>query len=410
MLTRWRWILGLLTQRLWFRAALFALLGIASAMASIFAAPFVPDDISARIGADAVDKVLGIIASSMLTVAVFSLSTVVAAYGAAASSATPRATRLLQSDTGAQNALGTFIGAFLFSLAGIIALSTGLYGTSGRLLLFVITLIVVAIVVTTFIGWIDRLSRLGRMDETIDRVADATERALDAFAASPTMGAQPSRILPGGSVPVPSARTGYLQHVDIAALCRLCADCGGEIDVAVLPGSFLGRGDTIAHATGFPEDQLDRIREAFILGARRSFDQDPRFGLIVLSEIASRALSPAVNDPGTAIDVLGTLARLLTRPAPEERPEPMAGVHVPALEPQALLEDCIVPIARDGAGMIEVALRLQRTLQIIGSDSRFTAASLALARDCADRAMQALPHELDRNRLAKAVGAAVSRS
>jgi uncharacterized membrane protein len=64
-----------------------------------------------------------------------------------------------------------------------------------------------------------------------------------------------------------------------------------------------------------------------------------------------------------------------------------------------LLEDCIVPIARDGAGMIEVALRLQRTLAIIGSNPRFSAAARELAGHCRARALEALPHEIDRQRL-----------
>ncbi|WP_305804424.1 DUF2254 family protein [Stenotrophomonas sp. YIM B06876] len=42
-----------------------------------------------------------------------------------------------------------------------------------------------------------------------------------------------------------------------------------------------------------------------MVGAQRSLDQDPRFGLLVLGEVASRALSPAINNPCTAIDVIG---------------------------------------------------------------------------------------------------------
>lgn len=53
-----------------------------------------------------------------------------------------------------------------------------------------------------------------------------------------------------------------------------------------------------------------RIAQAFLLGDVRQFDEDPRFGLIVLSEIASRALFLAVNDPGTAIVIIGTFVRL----------------------------------------------------------------------------------------------------
>ena len=61
------------------------------------------------------------------------------------------------------------------------------------------------------------------------------------------------------------------------------------------------------------EDVHKAVAEAFTIGAERTFDQDPRFGLCVLAEIASRALSPAVNDPGTAIDVIGRAVRLLVR-------------------------------------------------------------------------------------------------
>lgn len=56
--------------------------------------------------------------------------------------------------------------------------------------------------------------------------------------------------------------------------------------------------------------EMSQIARAFLIGDERTFDDDPRFGLVVLSEIASRALSPAVNDPGTAIDIIGTFVRL----------------------------------------------------------------------------------------------------
>lgn len=401
-MTQIKWALAQLTRRLWFRAALFALAGVASALVSVIAAPIVPPGFSAKIGADAVDKVLGIIASSMLTVAIFSLSTMVAAYGAAASSATPRATQLLQSDAGAQNALGTFIGAFLFSLVGIISLSTGLYGSSGRVVLFAVTLVVVAVVVTTFVGWIDRLSRLGRMNETIDRVAEAAARALTVHAAKPAMGAVAARPIPERALPIVSGTTGYVQHIDIAALAGLCEASAGEIDVAVRPGSFVGAGDVIAHASGLGESEMAAVPETFVIGERRSFDQDPRFGLIVLSEIASRALSPAVNDPGTAIDVLSALARLLTRggPASEEPGHPR--LFAPTIDPGAMLEDCFVPIARDGAAIVEVALRLQRILAVVAGNPTYTRAARQLAQGSLERALAALPHEQDRVRLRQA--------
>src|SRR3546814_17845649 len=97
----------------------------------------------------------------MLAVTTFSLSTRVAAYGAASSGVTPRATTLVIEDTTTQNALATFIGSFLFSLVGIIALSTGAYGVQGRVLLFAVTIGVVILIVYMLLRWINHLSKLG---------------------------------------------------------------------------------------------------------------------------------------------------------------------------------------------------------------------------------------------------------
>ena len=46
-------------------------------------------------------------------------------------------------------------------------------------------------------------------------------------------------------------------------------------------------------------------------GPERTFDQDPLFAFRLLADIAMRALSPAVNDPATAVQVLDTTESLL---------------------------------------------------------------------------------------------------
>ena len=95
----------------------------------------------------------------------------------------------------------------------------------------------------------------------------------------------------------------------------------------------------------------------------RNYDQDPRFGLIVLTEIAERALSPAVNDPGTAIDILGRIVRLL-QPWGDQSPVEVRypRIRVPGLQAEDLFDDVFPPIARDGAGMFAVQMRLQKSL------------------------------------------------
>lgn len=169
MMPRWRWLLLQFSRKLWLRASFFVVAGVVSAVASLILAPYIPYDFPGKIGSDAVVDVLKIMASSMLAVTTFSLGVMVQAYSAATNNVTPRATTLIMQDHTSQNVLGTFIGSFLFSLVGIIALSTGYFDMQARLILFGVTILVVALIVITLLRWIEYLSRLGRVAEKIGR-------------------------------------------------------------------------------------------------------------------------------------------------------------------------------------------------------------------------------------------------
>ena len=124
------------------------------------------------------------------------------------------------------------------------------------------------------------------------------------------------------------------------------------------------------------EDAQKQIRDAFIIGDDRTFDEDPRYGLVALSQIAGRAMSPAINDPGTVIDILATYARLFdlwcqsTDESESECTQKAAlyqGVAVPRLSLDAMFEDAFGAIGRDAAANEEVAVRLQTVIASLAS-------------------------------------------
>jgi len=395
-------------RRIWFRASLFSLLAMATALIAIIMSPYIPAGLSARIGADAVDNVLTIIASSMLAVTTFSLSTMVSAYAAATSNVTPRATRLVMEDSTTQNVLATFLGSFLFSLVGIIALSTGAYGERGRLVLFLVTLGVIALIIVTLLRWIDHLSRLGRVTETTERVEAVTLAAMRARHERPYLGCLP---LPSGPQPAPkaarpifTASIGYVQHLDIAALSRIAENGHGRIYIKAIPGQLVDPTTPMAWADGLDdEEQEANIRSCFSISDTRSFDQDPRFGVSVLAEIASRALSPAVNDPGTAIDVITRAIRILAvwmEPVDAETSGEVLypNVYVASIELADVFDDIFRPIARDGAGLVEVGIRLQKALRTLSrfDNGRFLENAIRHSSEALSRAEAALSIEPDR--------------
>ena len=361
----WNWRLHKALRDPWVHAAAYAVFAVLTVAAAEVVAPFLPEGLDASIGADAVDDVLGILATSMLAVTTFSLSVAVSALAAAANNATPRATELLQQDRTTQNVLATFLGAFLFGLVGTIALHAGLYSSNGRLVLYVATVGVVIGVVVALLRWISHLMRFGRMRDTLDRVEQAARHALEERIDQPYFGGHPMHgAAPKDARPLLADTIGYVQHVEVASLSRVADELEARVFMHALPGSFVHLRAPLLWIDGPEpsEQQAVALREAFSCDNERTFDQDPRFGLIVLSEIASRALSPAVNDPGTAISVVGRLVRLLSnwKLASPEVAHPR--VYVPPVQCADMVEDAFRPIVRDGAGLIEVQIRLQKGL------------------------------------------------
>jgi uncharacterized membrane protein len=418
MFSRLQWLLLNLSRQMWLRAAAFSALGLASALIAVLLKQYIPADLPTKIGANAVSSLLNVIASSMLAVTIFSLSTMVTAFSAATGNVTPRATRLLAADSTTQNALATFIGSFLFSLVGIICLNTGVYGNRGRVVLYAVTLLVVVMIVVTLLRWVDYVLTLGRVGPTNQRVEAAATKAMRARYKLPYLGGKPfvgtDADLPNGLSAIHAMEFGYVTHIDMSHLQEIAVDADVEIIVAALPGDLTGSSCPLAYVrSGDTGVITEKVRRAFGVEDKRSFDQDPRFGLCVLAEIASRAMSAAINDPGTAIEILGRGARVLAQWAP-----PYSGgleiddavhfprVHVPPVDMDSMFDDLFVPIARDGAANIEVTIQLQKMLQMLASlgEARYRKAALRQSEHALARSEAALtqPRDLERARKAAA--------
>ena len=374
MFALWNWNFRKFRQHIWFPITLFGALGLLTAFGAILLRRFVPPDVPALLGSDSVSTILNILASSMLAVTTFSVSIMVSTFSKASNQATPRATPLLRDDRVTQQVLATFMGAFIYSLTGIIGLSTGVYDAKSRVVLFIATICVLAAIIWQLVRWIGHLTDYGRLTDTIARIEAAAAAAFNARIAQPCLGGfPPSQAIFEAAergTPILADKIGYIQIVDTAGLQSLAKSAGIDFLVKAIPGTFVHPSAELVRMIPTPtltaeevEDIGDKVRNHFAVSATRTFNQDPRFGLIALSEVASRALSPAINDPGTAIDIIGRQVRLLSgwkRPAPKEPICP--NLFVPTLRLEDLLTDAFAPIARDGASLIEVQVRLQKAL------------------------------------------------
>lgn len=420
-MSRLRWVFLQLSRKLWIRAGLIGLLGVLAALLAAFAQRYIPAPADDLVSSEVLSNILNVLATSMLTVTTFSLSVMVSAYSTATSTVTPRATTLLIQDSVTQNVLSTFLGSFLFAMVGIVVMGAGAYGRQGRVVLFFFTVVVIFLIVIAMLQWIYHLTWLGRVSETTQRVETATMNALQERIDLPFLGANPildPSEIPADAVSVVTSEVGYVQFIDINALHDIAQAGNLHLYVMALPGTFAYEGAPLVRFVPNPvrdEEQhrqvMGQICAAIEVGHLRSFDQDPRFGLAVLAEIAARALSPAINDSGTAIDVIGRAARILSawgsRPRhPDDEVVKHPRIHVPTLRDDDMFEDVFGPIARDGAGRLEVVLRLTKTLRALGQigDSEFRTAAAHFERVALDFAATGLERPDDRNRVQRELG------
>ena len=405
----WRWALAQLTRKLWLRASVYGVVGVAAALLAAMFSPFVPDALAKPFGGGTVNALLNVLASSLLSVATFSTAAMLTAYTNVSQGATPRAAALITGDSQAQSALASFIGAFLYSVVAFSALGTGYYANGGRAILFAVTLLMLGWVAITLLRWLDQLLSLAQVGHAVDMVERATCEAVRGrfgAALAPAAWTDP----PPDAQGVESGEVGYVRNVDVDALSKIAAREGLQVWVVCSPGAFAhARRDLLKVASDRPMSASVQaaLRKAFDVGDARSFDQDPRFGFTVLGEIASRALSPGINDPGTAVDVIGTAVRCLTlwRREARDRP-PVDGQPAVRLRPIAyadLLDDVFRPIATDGGGALTVAVRLQKAFTSLHADAEgepaMREALQAAASQAAERAMAALDLEADKARV-----------
>jgi uncharacterized membrane protein len=394
-MNRWLFLWRRVRAQIWFRASLYAGFGVAAALFAVVAAPLVPDGVADRLGGESVQQILTILASSMLAVATFSLGVWVTAYTAVSQTATPRAAALVTADQSSQKSLATFVGAFLYAVVAVTAVNANYYGPGGRAVLYLTSLAVVVLVAIRLLAWINRLSSLARLGHMIDLVE---RRAAQGLSQQPPAERSVAAIK---GVEFCARTTGYIQNIDLARLQAAAEKLDLKVEVLAPVGAFRRRGEVLGRAScaRLSEEAENRLQSAFTVAHTRTFDHDPRYGLIVLGEIGMRALSPAVNDPGTAIQIAGVAVRLIDNWARGEEGREQVDANCdndriirPVLEPQVLLDDVLGPLIRYGSADLALAVRVQKGLRSLAeADSPASAAAEALAESALGRALGDLP-------------------
>ena len=274
-----------------------------------------PIELASAISASSASTALAALGSGMLAFTGFVTSVVLVLVQFGTSEFSPRLVRWLRRDRTLRFALSTFVATFLFALVATAQVGRGNADfVPSRTLVAALALTVLS--VAMFLVLIDRTANGLRVANVAQRV-DAMARTVFDTVYGAGDGAHDARRTPPAreQPPVQAVRHGgpgaVLVTFDRAALVRLARRADAVIELVPAVGDHVPAGGLLLHVYGGQRLPERRLRRAVALGDERTLDDDPAFALRVLVDVAIRALSPAVNDPTTAVQMLHRIEDLL---------------------------------------------------------------------------------------------------
>jgi uncharacterized membrane protein len=319
---------------------------------------------------DTMRAVLGALAGAMFTFIVFVCSSLLLVVQLASAQLTPRIIGVLFRDPITKITLAMFVFTFAFAISALIRI-----GSSVPLLTAEIAAYSSAACIGLFLFLIDHVGKKLRPSGALWSVAsqahqvidDVYPRRLKDFRMAPIE----TTALPGKSPrSIPSSKDGVVLAFDVKGLVALAVRYDCLIELMPQVGNFVAHGDMLFRVHGGPNLPLAALRQSIALGAERTMEQDPAFAFRVIVDIASKGLSPAINDPTTAVLALDRIHHLLrhvgSRRLDNEKVRDASGVvrliyRTPDWEDFVTL--AVTEIRQFGGSSIQVARRLRAMLE-----------------------------------------------
>ncbi|WP_416670390.1 DUF2254 domain-containing protein [Egbenema bharatensis] len=283
-------------------------------------------------GPDGARQVLSTVAGSMATVATTAFSITIVALQLASSSFGSRLLRNFMQDRGNQFVLGAFVSTYVYSLLVLRTIRNEDFDFFVPQLSVTVGMILAVFSIGVLIYFIHHAATIIQASHVLAEVSDELHDAIDRLFPQPLGHSIPDRYRPISEIPIDftensrsiqSERTGYLQLIDDASLMKLARQHDLLIHLRHRPGKFIIQNSDIARV--YPAERVNsdlarRINKTLILGKERTEQQDVEFPIDQLVETATRALSPGINDPFTAIRCIDRLAAGLCHLAQREIP------------------------------------------------------------------------------------------
>ena len=319
--------------------------------------------------------ILTSIATSTMTVVSIVFAILLMTLTLASTQFSPRILVSFVRDHVTQWTLGIFLGTFSYCIAALPA-ARSLPTPFAPVVTVTGAMALAPVCVGWLIYFIHHISNAISVNHIVDRIARETEEVIDELMPYPWRPAHWD-LAYGVSLdaliyPIPSPQSGYIRFIDIRRLTALAKAYGVCLRLERRVGQFVPEGATLLTASRGERISAERAAEflaAIDIGPTRTMQQDVEFGVVQIVDIALRAISPAVNDPTTAISGVDQLSAILIRWAGRAPPQTyhydpphVLRVVVPWADFEGLLDLAFEQIRHYSVTDAAVSLRLMRAL------------------------------------------------
>jgi uncharacterized membrane protein len=250
------------------------------------------------------------VAGATITVAAIVFSITALSTQMASNQYSPRALGEFFDDPFQQTIIGLVVGTFTYSLLVLASLGSAIADGSEPTPSLSVTLSLILGVVSAIgiVAYINHSLRRMQIDSVVRRIANSSIEAIDRHLEKDSdqgIGTERPPVQ-GESRAIKAETGGWVVAIDAdSALTALDRGATARVDVRL--GEAVSSGDRIITVWPDPGEDWEgtsKLRRTVVTASERSRDLDPTFGIRQLVDIALRALSPGVNDPTTAVDVI----------------------------------------------------------------------------------------------------------
>lgn len=340
---------------------------------------------AAVISPSAALTLLAAIGGGMVTFTGFVFSVVLLMLQYGSSTYSPRSAAYFLRMRRTQVVLGIFLGTVTFSFLALVDVGSGGRDAYAPVASVATSISLLLVSLVGFLALVQGIGTTLKVDGLLSAWGRMARRRLTRRAAlgrrrdaelvpdsAPARVPSPDRDEP--AVPVRHhGRSGQVVGLDVDRAVRLARRAGEDVELLVRLGDGVGRGAVVARVTGRGGFPQRRLGACVVVAPERSLKYDPLYAIRLLTDVSLRALSPAVNDPTTAVRSLDEVEIVLRTAAAL----PLGAVRIPAgrgsvVVPGATWDDvldlCLLEVIECSSDQPQVTRRLSALLADLFED------------------------------------------